>query len=89
MSLINEFPLFFTSVQSFVELVPYLLSMDGAKFFLSDKINRDPLEEHFGHMRMGGVGSENPTQKMFWLMNRKIVVIKSHLLQVFHGNTRG
>ena len=72
-----------------MELVPYLLSMDGGKFFLSDKINQDPLEEHFGHIRMCGGGSENPTQEMFGLMNRKIMVIKSDLLQVFHGNTRG
>ena len=63
--------------------------MDGAKFFLSDKINQDPLEEHFGHIRMRGGGSENPTQEIFGLMNRKIVVIKSDLLQVFRGNTRG
>ena len=49
--------------------------MDGAKFFHSDKINQDPLEEHFGHIRMRGGGSENPTQEMFGLMNRKIVVI--------------
>ena len=63
--------------------------MDGAKFFLSDKINQDPLEEHFGHIKMRGGGSENPTQEMFGLMNRKIMVIKSDLLQVFRGNTRG
>ena len=48
-----------------MELVPYLLSMDGAKFYLSDKINQDLLEEHFGHIRMCGGGSENPTQEMF------------------------
>ena len=50
--------------------------MDGGKFFLSDKINQDPLEEHFGHIRMCGGGSENPTREMFGLMNRKIMVIK-------------
>ena len=44
-----------------MELVPYLLSMNGAKFPLSDKINQDPLEEHFGHIRMRGGGSEIPT----------------------------
>ena len=63
-----------------MELVPYLLSMDGAKFFLSDKINQNPSEEHFGHIRMRCGGSENPTQEIFALMNRKIVVIKSDLL---------
>ena len=72
-----------------MELVSYLLSMDGAKFFPSDKINQDPLEEHFRHIRMCGGVSENSTQEMFGLMNRKIVVIKSDLLQAFHGNTHG
>ena len=72
-----------------MELVPYLSSMNGAKFFLSDKSNQDPLEEHFGHIRMRGGRSENPTQEMFGLMNGKIVAIKSDLLQVFCGNTRG
>lgn len=55
-----------------MELVPHLLSMGGANFFLSDKINQDPLEKHFGHISMCGGGSENPTQEMFGLMNRKI-----------------
>ena len=63
--------------------------MDGAKFFLSDKVNQDPIEEHFGRIRMRGVGLENPTQDMFGLMNRKIIVIKSDLLQVTRRNTRG
>ena len=63
--------------------------MDGAKFFLSDKINQDLIEEHFEHIRMRGGGSENPTQETFGLKNRKIVDINSDLLQVFRGNTRG
>ena len=40
--------------------MPYLLSIDDAIFFLSDKINQDPLEEHFGRIRMRGGGSQNP-----------------------------
>ena len=72
-----------------MELLPYLLSMDCAKFVLSDKINRDRLEEHFGHIGMRGAGSENPTQEIIALINKKVVVIKSDLLQVFFGNTRG
>ena len=38
---------------------------------------------------MRGAGSENPTQEIIALMNKKVVVIKSDLLQVFCGNTRG
>ena len=31
------------------------------KIFFSDKLNQDPLEEHFGKERMRGGGSDNPT----------------------------
>ena len=72
-----------------MELVPYLLSIDGAKFFLPDKRNQDPLEKPVAHIIMRGVSPENPVHEMFGLMNRKIGVIKSDLLQVFRGNTRG
>ena len=47
--------------------------MDGAKIFLSDEINQDPLEDHFRDIRMRGGGSENPAQEMFGLMNKKIM----------------
>ena len=72
-----------------MELVPYLLSMDCAKFIFSDKINQNRIEEHFRHIGMRRGGQENPTQDTIALTNRKVVVVKSYLLQVFRGNTRG
>ena len=62
--------------------------MDGVDIFLSDKLNQDPLEEHFGMVRSGGGASENPTQERFGQMNRKIVLVKSDMIQVTRGNTR-
>lgn len=79
----------FFLVHSFLELVPKLLQMGPNVYFLSDKINQDPIEEHFGRVRMRGGCNENPTQEGFGLMNRKIVLIKSDLLRVMRGNTRG
>ena len=63
--------------------------MDGVDIFLSDKLNQDPLEEHFGMVRSGGGASDNPTQERFGQMNRKIVLVKSDMIQVTRGNTRG
>ena len=63
--------------------------MDGVDIFLSDKVNQDPLEEHFGMVRSEGGASDNPTQKRFGQMNRKIVLVKSDIIQVTRGNTRG
>ena len=63
--------------------------MDGVGIFLSGKLNQDPLEEHFGMVRSGGGVSDNPTQERFGQMNRKIVLVKSDMIQVTRGNTRG
>ena len=51
--------------------------MDGVDIFLSDKLNKNLLEEHFGMVRSGGGASDNPTQERFGQMNRKIVLVKS------------
>ena len=63
--------------------------MDGVGIFLSGKLNQDPLEEHFGMVRSGGGASDNPTQERFGQMNRKIVLVKSDMIQVTRGNTGG
>ena len=63
--------------------------MDSVDILLSDKLNQDPLEEHFGMVRSGGGASDNPTQERFGQMNRKIVLVKSDMIQVTRGNTRG
>ena len=63
--------------------------MDGVDIFLSDKLNQDPLEEHFRMVRSGGGASDNPTQERFGQMNRKIVLVKSDMIQVTRVNTRG
>ena len=40
-------------------------------------------------VRIGGGASDNPTQERFGQMNRKIVLVKSDMIQVTRGNTRG
>ena len=59
----------------------------GADFFLSNKLNQDPVEEHFGRIRGAGGASDNPTLEQYCYRNRKIIVAKSELIQVTKGNT--
>ena len=40
-------------------------------------------------VRSGGGASDNPTQDPFGQMNRKIVLVKSDMIQVTRGNRRG
>ena len=58
-------------------------------FFLSDKLNQDPIEENFGRIQGAGGASDNPTLEQYGYRNRKIIVAKSELIQVTKGNTRG
>ena len=57
--------------------------------FLSDKLNQDPLEEHFRMVRSGRGASDNPTQERYRQMNRKIILVKSYIIQVTRGNISG
>ena len=76
-------------VRSFVEFVPYVLELHGVDYFLSDKPNQDPAEEHFGRIHSRGGGNDNPTLKQYGFMNRKVIVAKSEMIQATEGNNRG
>lgn len=76
-------------MHSFVELVPTLLKIDGVDYILSEKLNQDPLEEHFGKHRSRLGGSDNPTIQQYMQSEKKIVIAKSTMLTSLRGNTRG
>ena len=80
--------LFSFVVHAFVELDLQLLQMDDVDIFLSDKLNQDPLERHFEMVSSGSGVSDNPTQEKFGQLNRKIVPVKSDMIQVSRSNTR-
>ena len=63
--------------------------MDGVEYFLSDKLNQDPIEEHFGKHRACGGANENPTLEEYAQNEKKIIVAKSDAIRVMRGNTRG
>ena len=50
---------------SFIEIVPYLLSVEGAKFILSERFNQDTLESFFGQQRARCGRNDNPTVSQF------------------------
>lgn len=52
-------------VYSFMELVPYLLSLDGANFIMSERFNQDNVEVFFGKQRARCGRGDNPTVTQF------------------------
>lgn len=71
-----------------MELVPQLLRLEGVQYFLSDRLNQDPVEEHFGKQRSHGGGNTHPSALEYGHNERKIVS-KSDMIRMMHGNTRG
>ena len=55
----------FSTVKSFVELAKYLLEQDGVQYILSERFNRDPIEEFFGQQRGHGGSCDNPSVDQF------------------------
>ena len=52
----------------------------GVDFFLSDKFNHDPIEEHFDRIQGACGASDNRTLEQYGHRNRKIIVAKSELI---------
>ena len=53
------------------------LRESGGQFVLSEKFNKDPLEQHFGRQQM----------KLY--KELKLQVAKAHMVKIMKGNTRG
>jgi hypothetical protein len=53
------------TVYSFIEVVPYLISLDGAKFVLSERFNQDSLEHFFGQQRSKCGRGDKPNVQQF------------------------
>ena len=52
-------------VYSFIEVVPYLLSLNGAKFIFSDRFNQDNVEIFFGQQQARCGRGDNPKLTKF------------------------
>ena len=77
------------TVSSFLELIPYLFSIEGVSSFLSEKLNQDPIEKFFGCQRQKGRSNENPTVAEFIKNTQSLRVINSIWLKDITGNCHG
>ena len=76
-------------LQSFVKLVPELLSLEDANYFLSEKLNQDTLEEHFGKQRIRVGSMDNPSMQQYMYNERNIIAAQSETITSMHRNTHG
>ena len=75
------------SVTSFVMLTEELLGEEGVEYFLSAKLNQDPLEEYFSKQRGMGGNRENPSVEQFGTNHLKLVVTGSAAVRAsIYGN---
>jgi len=77
------------AVKSFVELVRFIFKIPGVKFFLSERISQDPLENFFGCQRQRGRTGENPNVQQFCKNTQALRVINSVCGTVAKGNCCG
>ena len=77
------------AVKSFLELIEYIFKIPGVKFFLSERMSQDPLENFFGCQRQRGRTSENPTVQEFCKNTQALRVVNSVCASVSKGNCRG
>lgn len=75
-------------MKSFIEMVKYLFTLIGVKFFLSEKTSQDPLEKFFGNQRQRGGVNENPTMQEFCKNTQALRVINNVCGEV-RGNCCG
>ena len=71
------------SVSSFLELVPELLNLPGVSYFLSEKLNQDPLENFFGLIRQHGRVNNNPTTMKLWNPLKHFVSSNLYRLMIY------
>ena len=73
----------------FVELVDYIFKVPGVKFFLSEHLSQDPLENFFSCQWQRGRTSENPNVQEFCKNTQALRVVNSVCGTVAKGNCRG
>ncbi len=66
-----------------------MFSDPGIKYFLSERIQQDPIEKYFGRQRQRGRVNENPTVAEYMKNEQALRVISSIKLNTTKGNTRG
>ena len=73
-------------MKSFVELVHFLFTVPGVKFFLSGRICQDPIEKFFGCQRQRGRTHDNPNVQEFLKNTQALRVVNGFCRDVAKGN---
>lgn len=76
------------TVNSFIELVRYLLKQPHVQYVLSAKLSQDCVESFFGKQRMRGGYCENPTVSTFINGTQSLRVQSSTAIQPHKGNCK-
>lgn len=74
---------------SFIELVKYLFTVPGVRFFLSRRLFQDPLEKFFGCQRQIGRTHDNTTVNDFERNTQALRVVDSFCRASVKSNCRG
>ena len=72
-----------------MELTKYIFKIPGVKFFLSERLSQDPIENFFGMQRQRGRTSENPNVYDFCKNTQALRIINSVCGNIPKGNSRG
>ena len=72
-----------------MELVPYILCQPGVKYFLSEKICQDTLEQFFGCQWQRGTTNDNPTASKVLKNTQALCVVGDIDVKSISGNCRG
>ena len=81
--------LYSSIVKPFIKLLRYIFRIPGVKFFLSERLSQDPLENFFGCQRQRCRTNENPNLHEFWKNTQALRVINSVCGTVSKGNCQG
>ena len=82
------YSIYYYSGKSFVEMVEYLFkNVPDLKFFLSNRICQDPIENFFGQQRQRGKVNDNPNSAEFIKNTQALRVINSTCATI-RGNCR-
>jgi hypothetical protein len=81
--------LYYIIVNSFVDLVQFLLTLPDVSVFLSNRLCQDPLENFFGQQRQRGRVNENPNAQEFLKNTQALRVVNGLCPNISKGNCRG
>ena len=76
------------AAMSFVELAKEMTQLPGVKYFLSEKLNQDPLEEHFSKHRAAGGHNDNPDVSEFGFNELALLQANDNIRPSTTGNCR-